>query len=859
MIPIRQLDSPTKTPVETKLRPNCGYAADHPLLETEIELESSMRSRGVAKFRERLNASVLHGEGHHTPGALSGIRQSIVKFSEAITEWREQQANKGRGRPHVAYRYLQQVDPDVAAAITLRSCFASVCREVVYTTAATNIGEKIEDDVRFKAFEEYTLPDTGIPGKRYMSAVQDRLDDQSAHYDYRRAVLSAVTGKQGFQWEPWPFDARTKVGAVLLDLLEQSTGMVQRIKVYPSNKPRKNWAYGITLSKETLEFLDEYHARFELLWPEYLPMVVQPKDWHSPYGGGYISNALRPLPLVKTRNKQYLEELRYQNLDTVYDAINRLQRTAWRTNSRILEVARWAWDTNQAIANLPRKDDIEIPAKPADIAECEESRQRWKTAAHEAHTCNRQTRSQRAQVAAKLAIAADFEEYDRYYFPYQLDFRGRIYPVPSLCPNPQGDDLSRSLITFADGRRIGDDDDAIQWFLIHGANVAGIDKCTFEARMQWVEDHHDQIMAAADDPYENLWWSDESEIDKPWSFLSWAFEYAEWYRDPDNFTSRIPVAMDGSCSGVQMFALMLRDPEAARAVNVLPTTEPEDMYQVVADAIVPMVDSIIESPPDDEESYDYAVKWRSVRWDRKTVKRACMTLAYGVTAYSVRDFTREWYKEAVKKGKVIDVFGPEPRDVQRACNWFGDLVWKAITEVNVSACRAMRWLQEYTAVVADENLPINWTTPSGFVVQQSYPSTQIRQVAVAVTNERIRLNVAKENYDTLDRGRQITGIAPNYVHSYDAALLTRSVSRAASEGIRSFAMIHDSFGTHAADAARLGRIVREQAAEIFAGNALDDFASEAGSVVQDQTKLPAPPEQGPMDPAVVCDSLYFIA
>jgi len=42
-----------------------------------------------------------------------------------------------------------------------------------------------------------------------------------------------------------------------------------------------------------------------------------------------------------------------------------------------------------------------------------------------------------------------------FYFPSNLDFRGRVYPIPPYLHH-LGSDLSRGLLTFAEGKPLGE-------------------------------------------------------------------------------------------------------------------------------------------------------------------------------------------------------------------------------------------------------------------------------------------------------------------------------------------------------------------------------------------------------------------
>lgn len=58
----------------------------------------------------------------------------------------------------------------------------------------------------------------------------------------------------------------------------------------------------------------------------------------------------------------------------------------------------------------------------------------------------RKGRSLRAILILKLA--QEFSKYDEIYFPMNIDFRGRVYPLPTGL-NPQGDDMTKGLLQYA--------------------------------------------------------------------------------------------------------------------------------------------------------------------------------------------------------------------------------------------------------------------------------------------------------------------------------------------------------------------------------------------------------------------------
>jgi DNA-directed RNA polymerase len=61
-----------------------------------------------------------------------------------------------------------------------------------------------------------------------------------------------------------------------------------------------------------------------------------------------------------------------------------------------------------------------------------------------------------------------------FYFPHNIDFRGRAYPIPPHL-NHLGNDMCRSLLMFDKPRQLGER--GLYWLKIQLANLAGMDKC----------------------------------------------------------------------------------------------------------------------------------------------------------------------------------------------------------------------------------------------------------------------------------------------------------------------------------------------------------------------------------------------
>lgn len=127
-----------------------------------------------------------------------------------------------------------------------------------------------------------------------------------------------------------------------------------------------------------------------------------------------------------------------------------------------------------------------------------------------------------------------------FYYPHNLDFRGRAYPMhPHL--NHLGSDLCRGILEFAEGRFLGKS--GLQWLKIHLANLyaGGVDKLSYEGRLAFTENHFEDIFDSADKPLEGRrWWL---KAEDPLQCLAVCITLTEALRSssPETFISHIPV------------------------------------------------------------------------------------------------------------------------------------------------------------------------------------------------------------------------------------------------------------------------------------------------------------------------------
>jgi DNA-directed RNA polymerase len=125
-------------------------------------------------------------------------------------------------------------------------------------------------------------------------------------------------------------------------------------------------------------------------------------------------------------------------------------------------------------------------------------------------------------------------------------------------------------------------------------------------------------------------------------------------------------------------------------------------------------------------------------------------------------------------------------------------------------------------------------------------------------NRRVNIQTVSEDNPRLSTSEQLSGIAPNFIHSLDASHMLLTINAMWDDGIQDFNMIHDSFGCHASDVTRMHKHIREQFVWMYTTfNPALDLARSAAE--QTGEEIIFPPEGGNLDISKVLEAPYFFA
>tara|TARA_B100001996_G_scaffold201803_1_gene154496 strand:+ start:4326 stop:6770 length:2445 start_codon:yes stop_codon:yes gene_type:complete len=806
-----------------------------PTYQDQFALEKQMKEGGKQRTSKRRLSHVQRGEESVTSYGKAMVAATIRPLAQAINEYLTAESKRNTGRPEIAYLKLCEVEPEISALITAKHILNSITQQKAFTASSIALGGKIETEVQLKNYKN-------LNPELYGTVKMD-LDKRSWSYAYKRRKLRESAKRGHVAWEEWSKTDKLHIGIRLTSLMIESTGLIEK----GTTIIKKKRANIIKATDKTREWISNRNLWNELLSPEYKPIVMKPKEWTSPEGGAYWTAELPPLDLVKQKNKKFKEELENFQMPEVYHAVNAMQNTPFRINHFVLDVMNHAFDNGYEWGEMPSTELKPVPNKPHDIDTNKESLIKWKAKATIVHGENKRADSKRQLFGRILHIAKEFKDKTHIYYPLQMDFRSRVYCVPAFL-NYQSIGGAKALLEFSQGKPITKENKGDFWLAVHGANCYGKDKCSLADRVKWVEKNEEWIIDCATDPIANLQWND---ADSPYQFLAFCNEWKQFKEQGDGFVSHIPVSVDGSCNGLQLYSLMLRDEKAGKLVNLTVTDTPQDIYQVIADNVTERLKK------DVAEGKPYAQAWLNYGVKRSTTKRSIMTICYGSTRYSCTDFVKENIQERLDRGEKH----PFGHEILKPSSYLSHLIWDSIGDNLKSAREGMDFLQAIARVVCKEQLPIHWINPVGFPIYQAYPEVRSMRVKAMLMGEIIKPRLNTE-LDTTDRRRMVNGVAANFVHSLDSASMMTTVNLAYQKGITNFCNVHDSFGTTAADVQTLNECLRDAFIKVFSENdVLADFKEGIAQLIPEEAraKLPELPKKGKLEIEMLKQSEFFFA
>lgn len=808
------------------------------LLEREAEIERESVSEGVAAYREMTSDAVRRGDSHLLPASqrlmarwFTAVRDAFRRERRAVKRGK---ADEGRGAYGPFILTLSADYLAVASMSEMMRLFFDSPDGVEKNRVIGELGNAIMAEINLRLGKR-AGESIARAVKRYRRLSSKRVNR------WAKKVLGADAARD--------HELRIHLGRVAMWIVVNSVNADEEMRAaemgdvpfgaFTLKKKCIRVDRGVPIFADVIHMhpalyaaIDSVNRHREIMRPRFLPMVVPPVAWQQTDGddgekiieGGYLRNRT---PIVSSLSRRQREAINAADMSTVFRGMTAIGTCPWSVNRRVLDVVNEFWRRGGNYEDVPPADNQPKPPPPCDNIESApfEVRLAYRKTLDAWHKENIANAAERKAFLGRHRVANRLAD-DVFYMPHQLDFRGRAYPLP-VGLHHQGSDICRGMLQFGRSRPLGAD--GAKWLLIHAANVYGADKLSLNDRVGWSLDNRAKMEKSATHPLDDDWWT---LADKPWQFLAACFALTF----PDA-AATLPVQMDGSCNGLQWYAALGRDEALADAVNLSPRGHgdvPADVYSSVLAAVKARVEA-------DAATGHAAATVVLPVLKRDTVKQTVMTKVYGVTMVGARDQVAARLLEA----------GIEEAIVRKCRIYLATIILESIGESYASADSIMAWLQHAAWLIAKAGYYTDWTSPIGMPVVQDYSRKSQYKITTGMYRVDLRMTDEKAGPSP---SRHKSGIAPNFVHSLDAAHMMNTAI-AHSTGGRCFAAVHDSYWTHAGDATDLARTLRREFVSINSRPLLADLRTSW--MRKYGVALPELPPTGQFDINLVADSPYF--
>ena len=766
----------------------------------QVALERDQIRQGLKRLRK--NTKDLEQKDYASASvygiaSIDTLLPLVVGRIEETTQ-RIKEGHTGRSFKEIQ-QYLSDLEPLASAAIALKLTFDKVFSYKDGSNQMVNvcdsIGQAVESECQMRHYE---LKAPGL-----LNVLKKNYWHRAIGTQQKVVVIQTLMNRYNVTpWASWGRANRVKLGAWLLDCIMETSNWFYK-DMRQEGRKRVNY---VLPTPEFLEIKDQVMKESELFAPIAWPMLIEPNDWGEKPGGYLLNEVMRGHEMVRRGDKGCIQG------ETPIAFLNRIQKVGYTLNPFIVNVAEQLYERGISVGKFIPIVEMPLPPKPPDIADNKDSRKAYRRAAATVMNTNASAFRRSCRTRMTMEAARRFEGKE-FFIPWSFDYRGRAYPIPAFL-TPQDTDFGKSLLNFSESSLVTPE--AEKWLAFQVATTFGLDKSPMEERQLWVKHNIPLITFIAENPLDSI--SDWESVEEPWQFLAACNEYYHCVFKKDWHTTSASIAIDATCSGLQILAGLARDKSTAELVNVTRSPIPQDAYKVVA-----------------MESRGQIPARLRPHWDRKCCKRVVMTIPYNAKPYSNRSYIRDALKE-----KGVEVDKDELTQAVKA-------VRGAMHRVVPGPMSVMRWIEdEVSKAVARGVSELTWTTPSGFVVHQKIMKKHYERLQLQLLGK-CEIRVATDDTDEVDKSRHKAATAPNLIHSLDASLLHLATMRFN----HPIALIHDSVLCRATDMSILSTLVRETYMHLFAQHDyLTDFATQIGAETE-------PPIIGDLEPSNVLKSTYF--
>lgn len=601
---------------------------------------------------------------------------------------------------------------------------------------------------------------------------------------------------------------------------------------------RNNREKVIRVTEAWFEHIQEARSNLDTDTDAYAPMICEPNKHKTLVGGngGYLE---MDSPLIKRPFRDLLTkkihplllEFNDTNYPEFFKEVNRFQSIPYTVNRKLYNVISYFYSNGKFFNK-----------HPIDIEQCRNQRQMEADEIIDKRNRDIKERSERLSVDYKplsrdterkiISQCMDkaysevnktkalFEQvefyggYDKLYFPFFYDFRGRRYPYSNYGLSYMGDELQKSMLEFANKEKLTITGVKNLFYTL--SNTLGFDK---EDRLvkgmkavRWYESNK-HIFKSNDF---SMFFDRQEEFEEPINALAVVLELLEYEKD-SSYKCGYIAHRDARCSGSSIIGSLLGDKEVMRLTSVLEEVRSErlpDAYMTVANTAKVMCENM------KVESSEKLMKFSDLLFSRSVFKKPVMCkLSYGLTDYSVRKDNTDMFED----NNLFEYLDKKDKRLY-------DLIMLRSLDIAMPSCK--QFLNKTRDIAKDvcsiNNGLIAYQNPfTGFPVVYRVYNEEEYQLKAPTGYQELSI-IMRRKVNTTDRIKTVNGFSPNSIHNWDSTLLVM----AGQQFKHDYTTIHDSIGTHPNNCDEMRKCYNRSMVMLNKMSPLDSICEQLGTTIR---------------------------
>ena len=289
------LDELIKVGVGGKYRDKENYLE---LVTRELKHEEAMLRGGVSRYNDAVNNAVAKGQESTTKYGIGYQQKYITKLCDLIHTDILEMFRGGAGNRVVALTVICQClnlkdfegdefktdDSQVwdnCALIVLRNVIDGISSEITANKLAIQIANGLEMEAKLTLFED--RQNDNYNWIKNVKLAEKNIAQRKSRYRHKKNVWTYYMNKNNLEFDNWAKEDKVHIGARMLGYVEK-LGLIR----HQNRKTHRNkTTMFIEATPKILEEIRNFNITNEALFPKFRPMLMPPRDWSTPFTGGY--------------------------------------------------------------------------------------------------------------------------------------------------------------------------------------------------------------------------------------------------------------------------------------------------------------------------------------------------------------------------------------------------------------------------------------------------------------------------------------------------------------------------------------------------------------------------------------------